>query len=62
MKKELVEIVRCKDCKFYLESGCPCIYETEDVYDDDGYYAYGGDMIFNLDENGFCSIGELRKE
>lgn len=56
--KELVEVVRCKDCKYRRELDCPMYHEElEDC--DDGDYVYI-DIVAtdNTVDDGFCHRGE----
>ena len=56
---DVVEVVRCKDCKFYIEHyfDSYCGYHTENACD-------GGhcDGACYVEENDFCSYGERKKK
>lgn len=58
---DVVEVVKCKDCKHRGDFGCP-MYREEDIeWDDDGYTEC--DIIIHdlTKDDYFCSYGE-RKE
>ena len=48
-KKDLVEVIRCKDCKHYIARYC-----TRDIN--------GRTNMFLMNENDFCSYGERKAE
>ena len=62
-KKDLVEVVRCKDCKYQIKEWHP-----DNRMISKGYYTYGCDRNFHLyssnavngRDNEFCSYGERR--
>lgn len=57
---DAVEVVRCKDCKWYEESKNPEIYPMRFCYrlrNDKGVR-----VGYNCDGNDFCSYGERRDE
>lgn len=49
---DVVEVVRCKDCKFRGTDDCLNSYYSE----------YEGAYVDPMDDDGFCSYGERRKE
>ena len=56
--EDLVEVVRCKDCKWYKESKNPEIYPMRFCY---RLKNDNGDPVgYNWDGNDFCSHGERR--
>lgn len=57
---DAVEVVRCKDCKWYEESIYPELRPTRFCYrlkNDDGV-----PVGYNWADNDFCSYGERREE
>jgi hypothetical protein len=46
---DVVEVVRCKDCKYYIANYC-----TRDIK--------GRTNMFYMTENDYCSYGERREE
>ena len=57
---DAVEVVRCKDCKWYEESIYPELQPTRFCYrlkNDDGV-----PVGYNWDGNDFCSWGERRED
>lgn len=57
---DVVEVVRCKDCKHRGEYGCPMYHETEVEWDDDGYTECETIIHDNTTDDSFCSYGERR--
>ena len=49
---DVVEVVRCKDCKFRGTDDCLNSYYSE----------YEGAYVDPMDDDDFCSYGERRKE
>ena len=49
---DVVEVVRCKDCKFRGTDNCSNSYYSE----------YEGAYVDPMDDDNFCSYGERRKE
>ena len=51
---DAVEVVRCKDCKYWAENkhGCECSYHSQKESED--YPAFAVEML----PNDFCSYGE----
>lgn len=55
---DVVEVVRCKDCKYRGELDCPMYHEELQDYDD-GDYVYTDVVAFDsTDDDGFCQKGE----
>lgn len=52
---DLVEVVRCKDCKWQHTLDCPMNYEVETYDDDDGWDRYMSTNAYH--DDGFCWIG-----
>ena len=48
---DVVEVVRCKDCKLRGKADCPTAYYSE----------YEGEYVCPMNDNDFCNYGE-RKE
>lgn len=57
---DVVEVVRCKDCKHRGDYGCPIYHETEVEWDDDGYTECETIIHDNTTDDSFCSYGERR--
>lgn len=55
-KADVVEVVRCKDCKFYDMRNGKCLLHSEEA----DQYSRGYD--FEMYANDFCSYGEKRSE
>lgn len=49
-KPDVVEVVRCKDCKLRDTEGCPITYWN------------GGELESDVEDFGFCSYGERIEE
>lgn len=59
---DAVPVVRCKDCKFRWNFGCPMYHEDIiDIDDGDGYH--DSDLIIHdySEDNGFCNQGQRRE-
>ena len=50
-KSNVVEVVRCKDCKYFIDREGKCY--GQDIRSEEGHDCY-------KDENDFCSYGERR--
>ena len=60
--RNIVEVVRCKDCKNRYEDKCPMRHIEFLECDEDGEYD-GRDIVYDYTEDeSFCSWGERRKE
>lgn len=59
---DVVEVVRCKDCKYRNEAECPMYHEEDIEWDDDGYIER--DTIYHdwTEDDGFCERGERRTD
>lgn len=59
---DVVEVVRCKDCKHRETVCCPMYSEEYQTYDDDGYSEV--DLITTdwTEDDGFCHCGVKREE
>lgn len=55
-KADFVEVVRCKDCKFYQKQYHNCELHSE--LPDQFFTGF----IFEMEEDGFCSCGERKEE
>lgn len=51
LKNGVVEVVRCKDCKYFIDREGKCY--GQDILAEEGYDCY-------KNENDFCSYGERR--
>ena len=58
MLEDVVQVVRCKDCKHRGEYECPMYYETEIEWDDDGYTEVDYVPHDSTMDDGFCDRGE----
>ena len=58
---DVVEVVRCKDCQYRGDYGCPMYYEEDIEWDDDGYTEVDTIIHDLTTDYNFCSYGE-RKE
>ena len=60
-KKDLVEVVRCKDCKHKTVTSdgmvCECALPTKTMKD---YYIYGSMILARVEPDAFCSSGERK--
>ena len=59
-KIDLVNVVRCKDCKYRGDYPCPMYYDELVEWDDDGYRECEWVDHDNTVDNGFCHMGERR--
>ena len=55
---DVMEVVRCKDCKYRETVGCPMYYEENIEWDDDGYTECDTIIHDNTTDYNFCSYGE----
>lgn len=55
---EAEPVVRCKDCKYRGDYGCPMYYEEYVEWDDDGYHEMEIVEHDHTVDNGFCDRGE----
>ena len=55
-REDAVEVVRCKDCKWFDPVRQECCGNV--VTDNEG----GADFTINFEENDFCSFGERRTD
>ncbi len=58
---DVVEVVRCKDCKHRETHECPMVFYETIYFDDEGYVESETLIHDNTEDNSFCSCGE-RKE
>ena len=56
---DVVEVVRCKDCKWYRNANDKYVPRTCDHWSEMFFYYEGWESV---DENGFCSWGERRED
>lgn len=54
---EVIEVVRCKDCKLRETSGCPMYREEYSEWDDDGYTEVDLIVTDLTEDEGFCHCG-----
>lgn len=59
---DAVEIVRCKDCKWRGDYGCPMYHEEYVEWDDDGYHEWEVVEHDRTRDDGFCNLGEQRTD
>lgn len=57
-KADVVEVVRCKDCKHRGDFGCPMYHEEDIEWDDDGYTECEVIIHDYSRDDAFCSDGE----
>lgn len=57
---DVVEVVRCKDCKHRCSDKCPMYHEELQDYDDYGYKSVDVVATDNTIDDGFCDKGERR--
>lgn len=58
---DVVEVVRCKDCKHRGDVVCPMCFEEYSASDDgEGYMVDDWITIDNTQDDAFCSYGEQR--
>ena len=60
MLEDVVQVVRCKDCKYRGDYPCPMYYDELVEWDDDGYRECEWVEHDNTVGNGFCHMGERR--
>lgn len=60
-KADVVEVVRCKDCKHRETYECPMYFEEDIEWDDDGYTECETVVHDSTAENAYCSYGERRE-
>ena len=57
---DVVKVVRCKDCKYWEQDGCPMYREELIDWEEDGYRE-SELVVYNLaHDNGFCDSGERK--
>ena len=62
VEENVVEVVRCKDCKHRGDDvHCPMCYEEEIEWDDDGYTEVDWILHDRTKDEGFCDRGERRE-
>lgn len=54
---DVVEVVRCKDCKLRETSSCPMYLEEYSKWDDDGYTEVDLIVTDLTEDEGFCHCG-----
>lgn len=59
---DVVEVVRCRDCKYRYDDLCPMYYVEEISWDDDGWTETDHVVHDLTNDDAFCSYGERRKE
>lgn len=59
MLADVVQVVRCKDCKHRGDYPCPLYHEELVEWDDDGYSECDLVQHDKTTDNGFCHMGEL---
>jgi hypothetical protein len=60
-KKDYVEVVRCKDCKYRGDDvHCPMRYEEKIEWHDDGYMEVDWITHDRTTDDGFCDRGERK--
>lgn len=59
---DVVEVVRCRDCKYRYDDLCPMYYVDEISWDDDGWTETDHVVHDLTKDDDFCSYGERRKE
>ena len=59
---DVVEVVRCRDCQYRGDYGCPMYYEEDIEWDDDGYTEVDTIIHDRTTDDGFCSYGERRED
>ena len=57
---DVVEVVRCKNCAWRGENGCPMYFEEYVTFDDDGYSDLDIVTYDRTTDNGFCDRGERK--
>lgn len=58
---DVVEVVRCKDCKHRGDGVCPMCFEEYSASDDgEGYMVDDWITIDNTQDDAFCSYGERK--
>ena len=60
--KDVVEVVRCKDCKYRGDYGCPMYSEEYIDTWDDGYHEFECVEHDNTHDEGFCDRGERKED
>lgn len=58
----MVEVVRCRDCKYRYDDLCPMYYVEEIAWDDDGWAETDHAVHDLTNDDGFCHFGERRAE
>lgn len=60
--RDLVEVVRCKDCIFRGRTYCPMLWEELLTWEEDGYQEYDYAYHDNTEDEGFCHKGERKDD
>lgn len=56
---DVVEVVRCKECKHRHDVNCPMYYEEWfNIDEGDGYYDSDFRIVDVTEDDGFCDCGE----
>lgn len=61
-RKDMVEVIRCRDCKHRYTDDCSMRFVEWIEWDDDGYMEYDDVVTDNTVDNGYCSDGKRREE
>lgn len=59
---DVVEVVRCRDCKYRYDDLCPMYYVEEISWDNDGWTETDHAVHDLTNDDDFCSRGERRSE
>lgn len=59
---DVVEVVRCRDCKYRYDDLCPMYYVEEILWDDGGWTETDYVTHDLTNDDGFCDKGERRAE
>ena len=59
---DVVEVVRCKDCKHRETFECPMYHEEDIEWDDDGYTECETIIHDMTTDDAFCSYGERKDD
>lgn len=57
-QNDIVEVVRCKDCKHRYTDDCPMRFVEWVEWDDDGYMEYDDIVTDNTVDDGYCNFAE----
>ena len=62
-ERDMVSVVRCKDCRYRYDVTCPMYYEEWFTIDEgDGWYDRDFRIIDDTQDDGFCYCGEREED